>query len=179
MKRAIVTAVCALAFVGWGLPAFAQEIPLSAQLVEKPGVFDGTEIEFTGEVIGEVMNRPGGAWVHLNDDAYMERNVEEGAELGGYNSGQAVWVPGGMAEAITRAGDYHNQGDIVRVTGVFNAACPEHGGDMDIHARELVVVTPGHAVVDPVPSWKPVLALVLAVFAAALFALNRWHRAKI
>lgn len=178
MKRTAFVVVCVLSLALGALPAFGQDAPTSAQLVEEPGSFDGTVIEFTGEVVGEVMDRPGGAWVHLNDDAYMERNVEEGAELGGYNSGQAVWVPGDLAAAITRAGDYHNQGDIVRVTGVFNAACPEHGGDMDIHAQGLVVVTPGHAVVDPVAPWKPILALILSVLAGGLFAVHTWQRAR-
>lgn len=179
MKRATLIAVCAVAFVLAVVPALAQELPLSAQLVEEPARFDGTVIEFTGEVVGEVMRRGDGAWIHLNDDAYMERNVEEGAELGGYNSGQAVWVDeGDLADQITFVGDYSHEGDIVRVTGVFNAACAEHGGDMDIHATELVIVTPGHEVIDPIPLWKPWLALFMAVLAAAMYTLQVWNRQR-
>ncbi len=178
MRRIAFGIMCVVTLFACAGAAFAEESPFSARLVEDAALYDGTEIEFTGEVIGEVMYRGDGAWVHLNDDAYMERNVEEDAALGGLNSGQAVWVPEDLARAITRAGDYHNQGDIVRVRGIFNAACPEHGGDMDIHAEELVVLTPGHAVVDPVATWKPLLALGLGTLAALLFTRYRWHGSR-
>jgi hypothetical protein len=153
--------------------ATVYEAPTSTELVESPAEYDGDIITFTGEAIGEVMVRGDMAWLHLNDDAYRDRNVEEGAPLGGYNSGMAVWIASDQTTAITHFGDHAHEGDVVRVTGTFNAACPEHGGDMDIHATSLEVITPGHKVEDPVDPGKLVWAVLLSVLAVAAFLVDR------
>lgn len=145
----------------------------SAELVESPAEYDGATIAFSGEVIGEAMERGGMAWLHLNDDAYRDRNVEEGARLGGYNSGMAAWIPSGDVAAITHFGDHAHEGDVVRITGTFNAACAEHGGDMDIHASSLDVVVLGHRVDDPVSPGKVVWAIMLSMVALAAFLAHR------
>jgi hypothetical protein len=173
------------------VPAFAQDTPIppnkpdSTELVNKMNVpgditkglfWNGKEVTFHGEAIGEVMVRGDYAWIHLNDDAYMIKNVEEGAKLGGYNSGMAVWLPAALTKRIDTYGDYQHEGSIVEVRGVFNGACKDHGGDMDIHATSLDLLVPGHPVVDPVPPWKAVLAVVLAAAAGLLFWLERKYR---
>jgi hypothetical protein len=158
--------------------------PSSGELVERPGMFDGMVVTFSGEAIGEAMVRGHWAWIHLNDDAYMERNIEEGAPLGGLNTGMPVWVPAVEAAEIGVYGDYRHEGDIVQVRGVFNSACPEHGGDMDIHAVHVDIVRAGREVEDPVSGTKLTWAIVAALAAGALFALDRnldkireWQRA--
>jgi membrane protein implicated in regulation of membrane protease activity len=167
------------------VPAFAAEAPIpkndptSGQLVEKPKDYNGKTVTFTGEAIGEVMVRGDYAWIHLNDDAYMELNVEEGATLGGYNSGMAVWVPSPLTVPIDTYGDYKHEGSIVQISGTFNAACKEHGGDMDIHATKLSVVRVGHVVADPIPPWKAALAAALVALAAVLFWIERRTRNRI
>lgn len=158
-------------------PAFAQapspNLPDSVGLVEQPKKYDGQAVQFTGEAIGEAMIRGEYAWIHVNDDAYYAKNVEEGAPLGGYNSGMAVWAPAGITARIMHYGDYQNEGDVVTVTGIFNAACAEHGGDMDIHAEELVVDIQGRDVVDEVKPWKVWLSTALTFLAALLYAVYR------
>lgn len=149
----------------------------SADLVEQPKEFDGQDVTFAGEAIGEAMVRGDMAWLHINDDAYYLQNVEEGAQLGGYNTGMAIWLPADLAGQIAYFGDYEHEGDIVEVDGVFNAACAEHGGDMDIHASALSVVDQGHEVVDEVKPQKVVWAVVLAALALALYLAERfWLR---
>lgn len=149
----------------------------SADLVEQPKQLDGMTVMFEGEVIGEAMVRGDMAWLHINDDAYYVKNVEEGAQLGGYNSGMAVWLPADLTEGIQYFGDYEHEGDIVQVEGIFNAACAEHGGDMDIHATRLDVLKQGHEVVDEVKPQKVVWAVVLAFIALALYLVERfWLR---
>jgi hypothetical protein len=172
-------------------PALAQDVafppnkPDSTELVNRmrfPGriaeglYWNGQTVTFHGEAIGEVMVRGEYAWIHLNDDAYMVKNVEEGAELGGYNSGMAVWAPAALTKQIDTYGDYQHEGSIVEIEGVFNGACKEHGGDTDIHATSLKVLRAGHVVVDRVPAWKAVLAVVLAAAAGMLFWLERRYR---
>lgn len=148
--------------------------PSSAGLVERPAEYDGEAVRFTGEAVGEVMVRGDHAWLHLNDDAYYLKNVEEGAALGGYNSGMAVWVPAPETEAIGFYGDYRHEGDVVTVQGTFNAACAEHGGDMDIHAVSLTVEKPGREVEDPVSVAKLLWALGLSLLALAAFLVDRY-----
>jgi len=147
--------------------------PSSTELVEQPKKYNGTDVTFEGEAIGEAMVRGDDAWIHLNDDAYMYKNVEEGAELGGFNTGMPVWLPANLAEKIGTFGDYKHEGDIVKVSGVFNAACGQHGGDMDIHATTLVLTVPGRNALDPVKPWKLVLAIGLTLGAAGVWYADR------
>lgn len=169
----VLTAGCRAA----GTPEPSPNEYSSTDLVESPKQLDGMTVTFAGEVIGEAMVRGDMAWIHINDDAYYIKNVEEGAQLGGYNSGMAIWLPAESTEEIDYFGDYEHEGDIVEVDGVFNAACAEHGGDMDIHATGLSVVQQGHEVVDEVKPQKVVWAVVLASIALAIYLVERfWLR---
>jgi hypothetical protein len=151
----------------------------SATLVENAAAWNGRIISFKGEAVGERMVRGGGiAWIHLNDDAYMEKSIEAGAGCEGYNSGQAIWLSSDLARRIRFFGDYRSQGDQVRITGVFNAACSEHGGDMDIHATELTVVAPGRSVAHDFKTPRLVLAASLMLSSVLLFWVRRRTRSR-
>jgi hypothetical protein len=156
------------------IPELSPNDPTSAELVERPALYDGNRVVFTGEAVGEAMVRGESAWIHLNDDAYYLANVEEGAALGGYNSGMPVWVPTELAEGITHFGDYRQTGDVVTVGGTFNAACAEHGGDMDMHATSLEIEHVGRWVADPVSGAKVAWATGLALLAGLAFLADRF-----
>ena len=141
----------------------------SAALVDNANVWIGRTVSFTGEAIGEQMIRGDMAWIHINDDAYAKRNIEEGAAFAGYNSGHAIWLPAELAHQIRFFGDYRHAGDIVTVTGVFHAADPEHGGDMDIHAKSLTIVRPGHPVIHGIDTRRALLAAGLLAMAGVLY----------
>ncbi len=141
----------------------------SASLVENANAWNGRVIAFKGEAIGESMVRGKMAWIHLNDDAYMWKNIEEGAKLDGYNSGHAVWVPAEVATKIRFFGDFKHEGDVVKIVGTFNAACSQHGGDMDIHASTLEVVRVGHPVHHVFNTSRAIIAAVLLVLALILY----------
>jgi opacity protein-like surface antigen len=190
-RLAIIAAAAALSLATLAAPAFAADAaippnkPDSTELINKMNVpgdvtkglyWNGKGVTFHGEAIGEVMVRGDYAWIHLNDDAYMIKNVEEGAKLGGYNSGIAIWLPAALTKQIDTYGDYQHEGAIVEVKGVFNAACKEHGGDLDIHATSLTPMVPGHDVLDAVPAWKAILAVLLAAVAGLLFWFERKYR---
>jgi hypothetical protein len=130
-------------------------------------------VSFKGEAIAERMIRGGMAWIHVNDDCYMEKSIEAGAACEGYNSGQAIWLPADLARRIQSFGDYQKQGDIVKVTGTFNATCAEHGGDMDIHAIELAVDSMGYPVKHQVKANRVMLAAILLLASTFLFWLQR------
>jgi len=143
--------------------------PSSTELVEHPARWDGKIIAFVGEAVSCRMVRGSYAWIHLNDDSYAERSVEDGGGLTGYNSGQAVWVPASLTSQIATYGGYRDQGDVVRAVGVFHAACAEHGGDMDIHAGALVIEQPGRAIPHPLQLERLVWLLVLVPVAGLLW----------
>lgn len=169
---AVLLVACAFGVPGQAV-ALARSEPSSTELVDAPEAWDGLRITFVGEAVCGRMERADGVWLHLNDDAYMTMNVEEGAALGGFNSGMPIWVPSGVVEDVTLFGDHKHQGDICRVRGTFNAACEEHGGDMDIHAESVAVTSPGRRAADPVAAWKPPLVGLLGAAAFSLWVLNR------
>lgn len=152
----------------------------SSQLVEKPSLFNKHEIEFTGEAVTARMVRDNGdggkgAWIHLNDDSYMYRSVGSGGSLSGYNSGVAVWVHDvALTDAIKNFGGYKTNGDVVKIVGVFNAACSMHGGDIDVHATSVQVVSKGLDTVRVVPKWKVAVAIIFVLLAVMMFAID--HR---
>jgi hypothetical protein len=172
---ALVTLLAALAAPG---RAGQLETVRSRVLLENPAAWDGRELLFGGEAIGEAMPRPGGAWLHLNDDAYQWRNIEEGEPLGGYNSGLAVWVPEGSLARLRFFGDYRHTGDVALVRGTFHAACREHGGDLDIHATSLEIVREGRAVAHRLNVGRLRIAIGLLAVAGFLFALDRRARRR-
>ncbi len=166
MKR--LRAAWAFLAVSLAVPAVATAAEItSVQLIEEPSVWDGRVVTITGEAIGESMARGDEVWLHLNDDAYAESSVADGAALQGYNSGIAVVVDTDDAAAVTVFGDYRHQGDLIQVTGTFNAACAEHGGDMDLHADGVTVLDQGR-VLQHAPDTASVIVLALSGIAAAV-----------
>ncbi|MDI6799413.1 MAG: hypothetical protein QMD53_01810 [Actinomycetota bacterium] len=161
-------------FSGLLLPSFvgatAFALTSSTQLIEEHQDYNGKTVTFEGEAIGDVMIRGESAWIHLNDDPYGKNRSRE---LSGYNSGMAVWISADEAGKIETLGNYNNWGDLVRVVGTFNAACLEHGGDMDIHASSLSVIKPGEGIDHPIRAERIFWAAGLGFLSATLFLLNR------
>lgn len=178
MRRLIFALALAMAVLALPGVAMAEAVS-STQLIEEPTLWDGRSVTFTGEAIGEAMTRGDEVWLHLNDDAYADGTTEEGAALSGYNSGQAVVVSPELAGAVTVFGDYRHRGDLVEVNGTFNAACAEHGGDMDIHVTGLRVIRPGASVDDPPEARKLALLAATALFAAATGAAFVYRRSRV
>jgi hypothetical protein len=182
MKRrlsiaAIMIAIIAVVMSAWCGYAMAAEEVTTEELVNDMPAYDGKEVTITGEAVGDVMLRDGYGWVTVDDDIYSTRSIEEGGELSGYtNLGIGVWAPRGELDQINILGGYKNKGDRVMVTGVFNRACHEHGGDTDIHASSVEVLEPGHPISHPFAWWKLILVLVLA---AAVLALGSVWRKRV
>ena len=154
-----------------------KETPLGSEvdsgaLVENANAWNGLIVTLTGEAIGERMIRGDMAWIHVNDDAYAKKNVEEAGALEGYNSGHAIWLSADLARQIQYFGDYQHAGDIVKVVGVFDAASREHGGDMVIHATSLTIVHPGHPVPHVTHTGRALLAAVMMSLAGVLYGLR-------
>jgi len=124
--------------------SFAQPLS-STELINNAKQLDGKIVTYKGEVIGDVMKRTNFAWVNVND---------------GINA-IGIWVPLSLTREIIYTGSYKAKGDIIEVSGIFNRACPEHGGDLDIHAQTLRKIDSGRFVRGRFNSAKGSQALIL------------------
>ena len=123
---------------------FSQDLS-SSELIKNAKEYDGKLIAYSGEVIGDVMLRGEFAWVNIND---------------GQNA-LGAWMSAALAKEIKFTGNYRSRGDSLEIVGVFNRACLEHGGDLDIHARSLRKVASGRMVKEKLNFDKASLSLIL------------------
>lgn len=137
----LLSALCSLFSV-----CYAQGLVSSAELIEHAREFDGREVAYQGEVIGEVMNRGGNSWVNLND---------------GENA-VGIWLDNNFLGLISFCGSYKARGDSLEVRGIFNRACKMHGGDLDIHAINVKKTREGRAVRHRLLPAKQKLAIILS-----------------
>jgi hypothetical protein len=112
-----------------GTVCYAQAIS-STDLINKSREYYGKSVVYAGEVVGDVMARGDFVWANVND---------------GENA-IGIWLSKESAGEIQFAGSYHAEGDRVEITGIFNRACIQHGGDMDIHAQDIRKISPGRQV---------------------------------
>ena len=130
----------------------------STELIEKAKEYNNKVVEFQGEVIGDIMPRGDFAWVNINDGK------------------RAIGVFGmkdRILSVVGNKGDYKHKGDTVLVRGVFHRACPEHGGDLDIHLQDIIKIRSGFCVPHQLgvskmiyAFWLSIAALGLAILAA-------------
>jgi len=122
------------------------------QLVENAEAMDGQTVTVTGEALGEAMERGAHAWVNINDGS----------------NAMGIWMPLDDAQRIKIFGDYKHIGDQLQVTGVFNQACAQHGGDVDIHSDSITVVATGYATTEAVPALKIIIGTMLGCLAVLI-----------
>jgi hypothetical protein len=155
MKRAIgLILLC-------GTACFAQPIS-STELINKAGQYDGKNVVYAGEVIGDVMERGDFAWVNVND---------------GENA-IGIWLNKELAGEIRFTGSYHARGDRLEITGIFNRGCIQHGGDMDIHAQTVRTISPGELVREEFDTGKRNFTFILLGALALVLIFARQPRRK-
>ncbi len=141
----------------------------SSQVFRCPSAFDELEVSFAGEVIGDVLERRGGAWVQVNDDAYAFETgpLTDHRQRAGFNRGMSVWLPGGLHERIDGVGNVDRRGDVILVRGILDRTDPNDGGGITIRADELEILSPTVEVEAPFHTLQAVVAGLLAVLALA------------
>ena len=105
---------------------YAQRIS-SKELISKSESFDGKEIIYQGEIIGERMCREKGCWLNVKDGDFA---------IG-------VWIPSEIKFIPKYTGSYKYQGDEIEIRGIFHRNCKEHLGEIDIHAQKVVLIKEG------------------------------------
>lgn len=152
----------------------------STQVYRCPLAFDGAQVTFIGEAIGELLPRDDGAWLQVNDDAYA---LEVGPLVGhrervGFNRGLSVWLPDGLHEQVDTFGRSAQRGDVLEVRGTIHRADPDDGGGLTLRADDLEVRAEGVAVEPPLHRAQAVVAAVLAVLAIAAMVWARLSRRR-
>jgi hypothetical protein len=132
-------------------------VPVS-ELVSRAKELDAQDIVVQGEVLGELMRRGEYVWLNLLDD---------GVAIG-------VWAREKDLPPIGYRGGYWAKGDILRVEGKFHRACPDHGGDLDLHASSIAVVQKGTTVAVEVRKDRMAAAVVFCLAGSILAFL--WRR---
>ncbi|MGL5316222.1 MAG: hypothetical protein ACRC92_23390 [Peptostreptococcaceae bacterium] len=126
-------------------------------LIENGKDFDKANITISGEAIGEALDRGDYTWININD---------------GTNA-IGIYMSSDDANKVSNYGGFKQTGDTLEVRGVFNRACKEHGGDMDIHAKSVSVAEKGKSTPTNISSDKVILlstsSLVLVVIAVLYY----------
>ena len=118
----------------------------STGLINNAKEYDGKIVAYEGEVIGDVMGRGEYAWINVNDN----------------KNAIGIWLPRDLTKGIIYTGNYKAQGDWLEISGIFHRACPEHGGDLDIHAQSLRKIKSGIPTAEKLDLDKRNLIVVLA-----------------
>lgn len=132
--------------------ASQQEVSIY-DLIEKAKEYDGKEVVLEGEVIGDILDRGEYVWVNISD---------------GNNSAIGIYMSKDLSSVIKTAGNYKTSGDKIRIVGIFQRACKDHGGDMDIHASSVELVSQGKANDMSYPSYYPYVAMGLITLTGVL-----------
>lgn len=153
----------------------------SAEVIDCPDAFDGHVVVYTGEVVGDVLQRDGGAWVLVNDDAYALELGPLSAhdEFSGTNSGLSVWLPDPLPELEPGGSDV--RGTVIQVRGVVHRADPADGGGLTIRGLDddsTSIVAEARRADQPVHWGQAAVAVVFALGAGAIYYLERRARAQ-
>ena len=122
-----------------------------AVLVSVNRALDGSEVRFTGEVVGDIVNADNGnKWINVMSSA---------------NSVIGVRVTDEQAQMVQNIGNYHTAGTVLRVTGEYHVACPQHQGELDVHASRIELVDAGGPTEHLLNSGRVIAAIMLAALA--------------
>jgi len=135
-------------------PAFAQTIS-STELINNAKQRDGKAVVYVGEVIGDIMVRGEYAWLNVHDG----------------NNAIGIWIGKDLTKDILYTGSYKSRGDWLEISGTFQRICPQHGGDLDIHAQSIKKINPGRLTPERLNLSKEKHALVLLVILCLLVIL--------
>jgi hypothetical protein len=130
----------------------------SVELIRDANILDGNVVTYEGEIVAAIMKRGDHSWVNLSD---------------GYNA-IGVWCETNSLSDVRTIGNYKNEGDILEVTGVFHRACPEHGGELDLHADILRIEDRGFAVEEHISARR--IDISIAFFILALLAIFMFRK---
>lgn len=149
----------------------------SSELYDCPETYDGRRVRYRGEVIGAVLWRNEGAWVHLNDDIYATDSgpLPAHRDFRGGNGGLGVFVPRELAAQITHVGGPTERGDVIDVIGTFHRV-DRATGEVAIMRASDGTRRPGEPLERPLLPARRTVAIVMACLMLAVVGLERRFR---
>lgn len=136
----LISVLCFLSSV-----CYAQPVS-STELINNAKEYDGSTVAYEGEVIGDIMRRGDFVWLNVKDGKIA---------LG-------IWAHNSLAKEIEFTGEYKSKGDRIQVSGIFNRACLEHGGELDIHAKSIKKLNSGKMIKEKLIIGKRNLVIMLS-----------------
>ncbi|MCK9614171.1 MAG: DNA-binding protein [Candidatus Omnitrophica bacterium] len=161
MKKVVLSGIFFMWLILLSYNCHAQAM-VSLDLLNNTKKYDGKKVLYKGEVVGDIMMRADHVWLHVNDG-----NIAIG-----------IWASNALTKNISYAGDYQKRGDIVEVSGTFHRSCAEHGGDLDIHADIIKIITSGAIVIKPINNKKIYLGVGLLIIVLLLYVLKKFFQNK-
>ena len=126
-------------------PLYATTIYTSDMLINQSNQLDGKAIYFKGEVVGDILRRGNFCWI----------NVYDGSQAIG------IYCRTEMVKYIKFVGDYKHTGDTLEIRGIFHKSCKQHGGELDIHAKQIRIIKTGAKREHPLSKPRLYLAILL------------------
>lgn len=126
-------------------------------LVSTNRALNDSEVSFTGEAVGDIVNA---------DEGHKWTNIS-----GTSNAVISVYMPDDLAGLIQHVGDYHETGTSLKITGTYHVACPEHEGELDVHASAAEVTDNGGPVTHMVAPGRLGAAFAFCAVAGLLLVL--------
>ena len=124
MKKTVFLFIVLVLLSPW---AGAQDVFSLRYILQNPQYFDQKKVVIIAEAVGEPLKaKKGYVWINVCDN--------------GYNIG--VFAPQSLAKKIKYWGGYKYTGDFLKIEGVFNSVCPQHG-TRDIHAQNITIYKEG------------------------------------
>lgn len=146
MKKIVLyQTVFIIATVIFCFQCYAQTIS-SSELIKDAKQYDGKNVTYQGEVVGDIMIRGEFAWLNINDGS----------------NAIGAWTKKELISDIQYIGSYQAKGDVLEVSGIFNRSCPEHGGDLDIHVESVRILKSGISVEHAINNKEIKVALGLS-----------------
>ncbi|NLH63198.1 MAG: DNA-binding protein [Erysipelotrichaceae bacterium] len=133
----------------------------SNDLIDRAKELDGQTIVYSGEAIGTIMKRDDVTWVNVNDG----------------DNAIGIDMSEEQAQQIQHLGGYGAVGDTIEIVGVFHRACSEHGGDLDIHATSVKVLSAGHQK-DMLMDINGMIFAVIIFIGASVFVYFTYRKAS-
>jgi len=152
----------------------------SAMVLSCPAAFDGQQVRYVGEAVGDLLVREAGAWLTVNDDAYALEVGPLGGhgDLRGTNSGLTVWLPDPLPEVVTGLGGPGRRGDVLDIRGTVLRTDPTDGGGLTLRARRVTVLAPAIAADEPADPPQAGLAAGAVLVASLMTLLRRRDRRR-
>jgi hypothetical protein len=144
---------------------YSNQFVTVSYLLNNLKAMDGKEVYFKGEVIGQIIGKGNYKWVNVLD--------KEGNAIG-------IWAPSEEIKGINYFGRYNIKGDTVEIKGIFNKGCIEHGGDVDIHTKQIKVAEIGSMQKESIiPKYKLVITLILIITFGLFFVIEKIYKNKL